>query len=130
MGTKEKKSTIKFQKNKLKGVVKKRKETNKFKRQIQRRQIRRGAPIDPHKGKKTFLCNSFLQALTLNRRRKAKGRSTCGQVSIKREEVLNLTNVISISTPIVNAEDYFCNFVIDTEETLDLSDDEVMEPLY
>lgn len=57
MGTKEKKSTIKFQKNKLKGVVKKRKETNKFKKQIQRRQIRRGAPIDPHKGKKTFLCN-------------------------------------------------------------------------
>lgn len=50
MGTKEKKSTIKFQKNKLKGVVKKRKENNKFKRQIIRRQIRRGAPIDPHKG--------------------------------------------------------------------------------
>lgn len=61
MGTKEKKSTIKFQKNKLKGVVKKRKETNKFKRQIVRRQIRRGAPIDPHKGKKKRKRKYFMQ---------------------------------------------------------------------
>jgi hypothetical protein len=49
MSRKEKKSTIKFQKNKLKGVVKKRKEVNKFKKQIQRRQIRRAASKH-HKG--------------------------------------------------------------------------------
>jgi hypothetical protein len=47
---KEKKSTIKFQKNKLKGVVKRRKEVNKFKRQIIKRQLRRGGSINPHKG--------------------------------------------------------------------------------
>jgi nucleolar complex protein 2 len=47
---KEKKSTIKFQKNKLKGVVKRRKEVNKFKRQIIKRQLRRGGSNNPHKG--------------------------------------------------------------------------------
>lgn len=50
MSKKEKKSTIKFQKTKLKGVVKKRKEINKFKRQIQRRQIRRAASKHHNKG--------------------------------------------------------------------------------
>lgn len=50
MGSKEKKSTIKFQKNKLKGVVKRRKEVNKFKRQIVKRQLRRGGSKNPHKG--------------------------------------------------------------------------------
>ncbi len=52
MGSKEKKSTIKFQKSKLKGVVKRRKEVNKFKRQIVKRQLRRGAPNAPEKGRK------------------------------------------------------------------------------
>ena len=51
MGNKEKKATIKFQKNKLKAVVKKRKENNKFKKQVNKRQSRRGAPVDPRKGK-------------------------------------------------------------------------------
>jgi nucleolar complex protein 2 len=48
---KEKKSTIKFQKNKLKGVLKRRKETNKFKKQLIKRQLRRGGEDNPHKGK-------------------------------------------------------------------------------
>ncbi|KAI9263931.1 Noc2p family-domain-containing protein [Helicostylum pulchrum] len=91
MGSKEKKSTIKFQKNKLKGVVKKRKESNKFKKQVVKRQSRRGAPTDPHKGND--------------------------------EKKLETPAPVD-TTPLVNADDYFCNFVIDTEETLDLSDDE------
>ncbi|KAI9335047.1 Noc2p family-domain-containing protein [Pilaira anomala] len=90
MGSKEKKSTIKFQKNKLKGVVKKRKESNKFKRQVIKRQLRRGAPIDPHKDD---------------------------------EKKLETPAAVD-TTPVVNADDYFCNFVIDADETLDLSDDE------
>jgi hypothetical protein len=51
MGSKEKKSTIKFQKSKLKGVVKRRKEVNKFKKQINKRQMRRGVPNAPEKGR-------------------------------------------------------------------------------
>lgn len=72
MGSKEKKSTIKFQKNKLKGVVKKRKESNKFKRQVVKRQLRRGAPNDPHKGsiyKKKTLCK-LLKLIVLSCRRR------------------------------------------------------------
>jgi hypothetical protein len=66
MGSKEKKSTIKFQKTKLKGVVKRRKEVNKFKRQIVKRQLRRGGDKNPHKGKKAAL---FMQrTILLNRR--------------------------------------------------------------
>ncbi|KAK4518551.1 uncharacterized protein ATC70_008770 [Mucor velutinosus] len=91
MGSKEKKSTIKFQKSKLKGVVKRRKEVNKFKRQIIKRQLRRGAPIDPHKDE---------------------------------EEGLKTVETAVDDTPQVNTEDYFCNFVIDAEETLDLDEDE------
>ncbi|CAO0798071.1 unnamed protein product [Mucor circinelloides] len=91
MGSKEKKSTIKFQKSKLKGVVKRRKEVNKFKRQIIKRQLRRGAPIDPHKDE---------------------------------EEGLKKVETTADDTPQVNTEDYFCNFVIDAEESLDLDEDE------
>ncbi|KAG1461151.1 hypothetical protein G6F46_001277 [Rhizopus delemar] len=95
MSRKEKKSTIKFQKNKLKGVVKKRKEVNKFKKQIQRRQIRRAASKH-HKGNEE----------TEEKEEASKAEET------KQEAVQ------------VNTEDYFCNFIIDTEEQLDLSDDE------
>lgn len=49
---KEKKSTIKFQKNKLKGVVKRRKEVNKLKRQIIKRELRRGRKDQPKGNKK------------------------------------------------------------------------------
>ncbi|CAO3621664.1 unnamed protein product [Mucor fragilis] len=91
MGSKEKKSTIKFQKTKLKGVVKRRKEVNKFKRQIIKRQLRRGAPVDPHKDE---------------------------------EEGLKKVDTAADDTPQVNTENYFCNFVIDAEESLDLDEDE------
>ncbi|CEP18110.1 hypothetical protein [Parasitella parasitica] len=91
MGSKEKKSTIKFQKTKLKGVVKRRKEANKFKRQIIKRQLRRGAPTDPHKDE---------------------------------EEGLKKPETAIEETLPVNTEDYFCSFVIDAEEFLDLDEDE------
>ncbi|KAI7898298.1 Noc2p family-domain-containing protein [Cokeromyces recurvatus] len=93
MGTKEKKSTIKFQKNKLKSVLKRRKESNKLKRQIIKRQLRRGKK-DPYK-------NDEEEEI----------KETKAEDSI--EEV-----------PQVNVEDYFCNFVLETDEPLELSDDE------
>ncbi|KAI8970097.1 Noc2p family-domain-containing protein [Mycotypha africana] len=91
---KEKKSTIKFQKTKLKGVLKRRKEVNKFKRQIQNRQLRR-------KGKKV----------------EDNGGDT-------NEEKVGETEEVAEEKPQINTEDYFCNFVIDTDESLELSDDE------
>ncbi|ORE01527.1 Noc2-domain-containing protein [Rhizopus microsporus var. microsporus] len=96
MSKKEKKSTIKFQKTKLKGVVKKRKEVNKFKRQVQRRQIRRAAS---------------------KHHSKDQGQSNQDEPSTKEEEKEE-------NVPQINTEDYFCNFIIDPEEQLDLSDDE------
>ncbi|KAI9482778.1 MAG: Noc2p family-domain-containing protein [Benjaminiella poitrasii] len=93
MGTKEKKSTIKFQKNKLKGVLKRRKETNKFKRQIIKRQLRRGNKDQNN------------------------NEETEGTEETKEEEVAE-------EVPQVNIEDYFCNFVLDADESLELSDDE------
>ncbi|KAI8885406.1 Noc2-domain-containing protein [Backusella circina FSU 941] len=91
---KEKKSTIKFQKNKLKGVVKRRKEVNKLKRQIIKRQLRRGGKDQP----------------------KATEEEGTKEEETEEEKV-----------PEVSIEDYFVNFVIESEEPLDLSDDEEEE---
>ncbi|KAI8326759.1 Noc2p family-domain-containing protein [Choanephora cucurbitarum] len=92
---KEKKSTIKFQKNKLKGVISRRKEVNKFKKQIAKRQARRTGSKNPHKETEESL----------------------ERAEDKQEATIE-------ETPKLNTEDYFCNFVIDDEEPLDLSDDE------
>ncbi|KAI8979027.1 Noc2p family-domain-containing protein [Pilobolus umbonatus] len=91
---KEKKSTIKFQKKQLKTVVKRRKDAKKFKRQVQNRQIRRGAP----------------------RAEKEEEKSIKTELAEEEEG--------KPSAPEVKVEDYFCNFTIDAEESLDLSDDE------
>lgn len=60
--------------------------------------------------------------MTKSQRKKPQWTSTLN-IFVKLEIILT----ILYSTPIVNAEDYFCNFVIDAEETLDLSDDEVID---
>ncbi|CAO3637153.1 unnamed protein product [Mucor hiemalis] len=91
MGSKEKKSAIKFQKNKLKGVVKRRKEVNKFKRQINKRQLRRTGTKNPHKDD--------------------------DEEEEKKETPVD-------NTPDVNTDNYFCNFVMNPEDSLDLSDNE------
>ncbi|KAG0167469.1 Nucleolar Complex 2 protein [Apophysomyces sp. BC1034] len=88
---KPKKSTIKFQKNKLKQTVERRKKNAQFKKQVARRQQRRTGP------------------------------SATGKESRTEENIEEQENSTETET---NVDEYFCGYVMESEEPLDLSDDE------
>ncbi|KAL0095345.1 Noc2p family-domain-containing protein [Phycomyces blakesleeanus] len=92
---KAKKATIKFQKNKLKPTIERRKKNNKYKQQLAQRKNRRGKEY----GKET-------KETTEEDKEKP----------VEEEEAK--------SEPEVNVEDYFCEFSINGEELLDLEADE------
>ncbi|KAI9322168.1 Noc2p family-domain-containing protein [Dichotomocladium elegans] len=96
MGTKLKKSTIKFQRTKLKQTIERRRENSKVKKQIQRRKERRAA-----RGKENE--KSF---------NKEKTKTGKGRESSMRTFDQN-----------ANTDEYFCNFQIGSEENLDLDND-------
>ncbi|KAI8150272.1 Noc2p family-domain-containing protein [Fennellomyces sp. T-0311] len=90
---KAKKATVKFQKNKLKGTLERRKKYTKFRQQVNRRKERR------------------------NRNQEN------GKAANPKEEATEAQPETSNAEQ-ANVEDYFCNFSIGSEESLDLSDDE------
>ncbi|KAF7722823.1 Nucleolar Complex 2 protein [Apophysomyces ossiformis] len=89
---KPKKSTIKFQKNRLKQTVERRKKNAQFKKMVARRKQRRT------------------------------GNGPAETESRKDEAIEEQDNISAEDQS--NVEEYFCGYVIDSDESLDLSDDE------
>ncbi|KAI7885576.1 Noc2-domain-containing protein, partial [Lichtheimia hyalospora FSU 10163] len=97
MGVKQKKSTIKFQRTKLKQTIERRRQHNKLKQQINRRKERRAA--------------------------RAKDNGT--KADAKKDQ--NASDKTENFDQHANAADFFCNFMIGSEEVLDLEEDREIE---
>ncbi|CAO3651904.1 unnamed protein product [Cunninghamella blakesleeana] len=95
------KATVKFQKNRLKGTIERRRKNAVLKQQIKRRQDKRQKSIKDRANKKN--------------------------TEEQQTEVEEDTNKEVEFKPIVNINDYFCNYLLDSEESLDLENDEEID---
>ncbi|KAI9306002.1 Noc2p family-domain-containing protein [Cunninghamella echinulata] len=93
------KATVKFQKNKLKGTIERRRKSAVVKNQIKRRQ----------------------ELIKKKERERANKPKVDEQPAEENEEEKKESKVIT------NLSDYFCNYMLDSEESLDLENDEEID---